>query len=319
VKSSDISTDSPSRSTPPWFADFKLLRELSKSGIVTLVLISVLSGFFIGHSFEQDIDWTRFLLTFFGILFLASGSSALNQVQEVEIDRRMPRTAGRPIPSGRISVGQALFFCGATIGLGLALLAILDLSLLVLGVIAVISYNGLYTLWWKRNHAFGAIPGAIPGALPIPMGSIGATGNWRDPGGWYLFSILFFWQMPHFWALAIKYRGDYAEGGIPTLPVQKGVDVTIRQIQIWCLAYVAISLAAPLFFRVGALYLSCTIIVGIMILKELYRFSQDPESKAWLRFFLWINLTLVVYLGALAIDQWSIHLIPGFKNLITIE
>ncbi|RYZ72571.1 MAG: protoheme IX farnesyltransferase [Proteobacteria bacterium] len=309
-------TNSPARL--PWFLDIKLLKELSKSGIVTLVLISVLGGFFISHSFERHIDWLRFTLTFFGVLFLASGSSALNQVQDQAIDLKMPRTASRPLPSGRMSTSQALFFCGVTIALGLVLLALLDLSLFVLGLIALLSYNVLYTLWWKRNHAFGAVPGAIPGALPILMGSIGATGNWKDPGGWYLFSILFFWQMPHFWTLAIKYRSDYADGGIPTLPVEKGVAVTIRQIQIWCLAYVAISLSAPLFFRVGALYLSCTLVVGVMILKELYQFSRAPESKAWLRFFLWINLTLIVYLGALAVDQWSIHLIPGFKNLFGI-
>src|SRR6185437_16687128 len=92
----------------------------------------------------------------------------------------------------------------------------------VLGLLAVLSYNGLYTLWWKRRWSYAAIPGAIPGALPILMGHYAAAGHLGAPAGIYLFLLLFFWQMPHFWVLALRFRADYEKGDFPTLPVTHG-------------------------------------------------------------------------------------------------
>src|SRR6185295_14280231 len=111
----------------------KLYRELSKSGIVALVLISVLGGYLIGHSPETPFDFTRLFVTLFGVLFLASGSSALNQIQERHIDAAMPRTAKRPLPSGRISLGHAWAFVAVTLTLGLFNLASLGRELLGYG------------------------------------------------------------------------------------------------------------------------------------------------------------------------------------------
>lgn len=291
-----------------------MVRELSKSGIVTLVLISVLGGYLIGQPSETSLSWARMLLTLLGILFLASGSSALNQYQERDIDAQMPRTSGRPLPSGRLSPTAALSFIGVTLAAGLAILATLDFQLLVLGVAAVISYNGLYTLWWKKHWAYAAVPGAIPGALPILMGHAAASGNVFNPGGIYLFFILFFWQMPHFWALALRFQKDYEQGGFPTLPVKHGLGVTLKQIILWCLAYVGLAVIAPLFLKVGWIYLVPTLLISIKVLYELYRFVQEPESnqgtqsKRWIHFFLWVNFSLIVYLFFAALDLWSIFL-----------
>lgn len=292
----------------------QLYRELSKSGIVALVLISVLGGYLAGHPFEQSLDWGRLALTLLGLLLLGSGSSALNQVQERHIDAQMPRTAQRPLPSGRISLPHALVFSFGGILAGTALLGWLDSRLAVLGAIAVVSYNVLYTLWWKKKMAFAAIPGAIPGALPILMGYLSASGALFDRGGIYLFAILFFWQMPHFWVLALKYSDDYARGGIPTLPVAHGGGVTVKQIVLWCLAYVALALGAPLFFPVGSVYLSLTVAMSLKLLWELWAFTKAPESKKWLHFFLWINFSLIVYVGGVVADLWSIYLIRIFTR-----
>ena len=305
---------SPVRFQPQKLLRLKLLKELSKSGIVTLVMISVTAGYLVGQPFERAFDFLHLLRSFAGILLLAAGSSALNQIQEVEIDRRMPRTANRPLPSGRITIPEAAFFSALTIVGGVAILATIQISLALFGLAAVASYNGLYTLWWKKTMAFGAVPGAIPGALPILMGYVAADGNWKSPGGWYLFFLLFFWQMPHFWSLAIRYADDYESGGIPTLPVAKGVPVTVYQIALWCFAYVALSLAAPLFLRVGSVYLGTTLITGCIVLWQLKNFLKHEAKTTWLRFFLWVNFSLIFYLGALVIDQWSIHLIPFFKS-----
>ncbi|NBU20742.1 protoheme IX farnesyltransferase [bacterium] len=289
-------------------SQLKAIKELSKSGIVTLVLISVFAGYLIGQPGETDFQIKRMALTLIGVLFLASGSSALNQIQERDIDAQMPRTAQRPLPSGTLSLPVAILFTLASLLAGLSLLAYLDIILFALGGLALISYNGLYTLWWKRKWAYAAVPGAIPGALPILMGHLAATQDLFHPGGIYLFFILFFWQMPHFWALALRYQEDYQKGGFPVLPIKHGPLVTLKQIGIWCVAYLGLALIAPLFLKVRWIYLVPTLLMGSKVALELLRFAKNPEGKLWLRFFLWVNFSLVVFLGAAALDLWSIYL-----------
>ncbi len=293
----------------------RVFTELSKSGIVTLVLISVFAGYLIGQPSELPFDWKRMLLTLLGLLFVASGSSALNQYQERTIDAQMPRTSGRPLPTGRISPTAVLIFVGITILVGSFILYTLSPSLFYLGLLAIFSYNGLYTLWWKKHWAFGAVPGAIPGALPILMGFTSAQGEILHPAGLYLFFLLFFWQMPHFWSLAIRYQKDYEQGGFPTLPVKLGLGVTLHQIILWCLAYVGIAVIAPLFLPVRWIYLIPTLLMSLKVIQELYGFVKSPESKKWLHFFLWVNFSLIIYLAAAVIDLWCIYLpIPHFTR-----
>jgi protoheme IX farnesyltransferase len=221
----------------------------------------------------------------------------------------MPRTAKRPLPSGRLSPTSVIAFVVGSVSLGLVLLSQISATLLGLGLAAVVFYNVLYTMWWKRRWAYAAIPGAVPGALPILMGHQAAHGQLASPAGWYLFFILFFWQMPHFWVLALKFREDYAAGGFPTLPVARGTRVTIARIVIWCLGYVGLALIAPLFFHVGWTYMLGAGAVSAAILIELVRFARLPEEgRNWLKFFLWINFSLIFYLGFLAIDLWSVYL-----------
>src|SRR4051812_28077740 len=128
--STAVVTPAPTFSSSGLGNRIAIYRELSKSGIVALVLISVLGGYLVGHRPELAFDWGRLALTLFGILFLASGSSALNQLQEQAEDALMPRTAGRPLPSGRISLLEAGAFVGVTLSLGLLLLSWLDPMLL---------------------------------------------------------------------------------------------------------------------------------------------------------------------------------------------
>lgn len=271
------------------------------------MVISVLGGFVIGHPFELPFPLLKALATLLGVLLLSAGSSALNQVQEADLDARMPRTSQRPIPSGKLSIPQALGVSLLLILLGGAVLMVTDLQVAALGAVAVLLYNGLYTLWWKPNWAFAAIPGAIPGALPVLMGYVSASGRLIDLPGAYLFLILFYWQMPHFWSLALRFREDYSLGGIPTLPVAHGIHATLKHIGIWSAGYAALLLLAPFVLGVGALYLG---IIGLFIFKvmvELLRFVRNPDSKQWLRFFLWVNFSLVAFLFAASLDLWWIY------------
>ncbi|MDR3608070.1 MAG: heme o synthase [Oligoflexia bacterium] len=287
---------------------FATYRELAKSGIVTLVLISVIGGYLIGHPMELPFTPGRLALTLLGVLLLSSGASALNQYQERHIDSAMPRTAKRPLPSGRMGEPHALLFIAISLVAGLIILFLLGIHLLALGVAAVIFYNGFYTLWWKKHWAFAAVPGAIPGAIPILMGYAAARGDVFTPGGAYLFFMLFFWQMPHFWVLALRFRSDYALGRFPTLPVALGEGVTVVQIVTWCLGYIGIALAAPLFLRIGTFYLAIAVPVCAILLYQLVGFVRAEEKssgKAWLRFFLGVNFSLILFIAAAAFDVWS--------------
>lgn len=303
----------------------KAFLKLAKSGIVTLVVISVLGGFLMGVPMEKPLQLGLLLRTLLGVLFLAAGSSAWNQIQDLDMDRLMPRTAKRPLASGDMSLKTAWTFVAITLGLGAGLLSSISWAALTLGLAAVVSYNGLYTLWWKRKWAFAAIPGAVPGALPILIGYVGAHSSGEvaglsgptqfshllDPAGIFLFAVLFFWQMPHFWVLAIKFRDDYKAGGVPTLSVARGTEVTVQQILLWCLGYSALSLLGPLFLDVKVIYAAMVIVISAILLWQLYRFVKEPLSKRWLHFFLWVNFSLIFYLAAAVIDRWMmIWMVP---------
>ena len=284
------------------------LFDLTKAEIVLLEVITLAGGFFIGHSLERPVNWSLFLLTFFGTGMLAAGSGALNQIQEHQKDRLMERTRNRPIPSGRISLPFAMGTAATLFLTGTVLLSQVSGTVLALGWLAVLCYNGLYTLWWKPKLAFAAVPGAIPGAIPILIGYQATVGNLADLRGIYLFALLFFWQMPHFWVLALKYSDDYNKGGFPTLPVAKGGDVTRFQITLWCLAYSALGLLSTLFFPTGLIGVIGSMLVSAWLLWELLRFLSHPEKKTWLRFFLSINFSLLLYLFVISADLWSILL-----------
>jgi len=305
---------------------WKAFAALAKSGIVSLVVLSVGGGYLIGQSFEHQFDLIRFLKTLLGILLLSAGSGALNQVQERHIDAKMPRTQNRPLPSGTISLNEAITFVGVTLTAGAILLSTIDRVLLGLGIFAVLSYNGLYTLWWKRKMPFAAVPGAIPGALPILMGYLAAlpqpTLNLEtSAAGYFLFALLFYWQMPHFWVLAMKYREDYAEGSIPTLPVALGNEKTKAHIWIWGLGYIAIPLVAPGFLpALGSLYMTLASLTSLWVLWEMNQFRRAAQpatgtSKGWLRFFLAVNFSLIFYLIAMVVDLWWIYFLPEISNL----
>src|SRR5262245_50323477 len=145
--------------------------ELSKFGIVLLVLVSAGAGFMLRAPLGPDFPWLQGLLVLVGVMLLSSGASALNQVQERRRDALMARTAGRPIPSGRLTTPQGLLFAAVAIAAGTATLWFgLGKTAGVLGLIAAVFYNGVYTTWLKPTSPFAAVPGAIPGAIPPVIG-----------------------------------------------------------------------------------------------------------------------------------------------------
>lgn len=285
----------------------RLLRgylKLTKTGIILFSIVSALAGYAVSYRFGQSLDPLHPILLVIGLYLVAGGGFALNQAQEWKIDARMDRTSKRPIPSGLFSPLQ-----GYAIGIFMALTGLLVLAMLgpwpaLLALFTLVLYNGIYTLVWKKYWAFGAVPGAIPGAMPVVIGySVNQPEIWR-PDCIYLFLVLFLWQMPHFWSLAIRFREDYRQGGIPVLPVKVGVDRSLYHIGLYVFAYVGVALMAPWFLRAHALYLLLVFPISIKLIWEFFKYFQAREGKAWLPFFLWTNLSLLVYLAVPVMDKW---------------
>ena len=187
--------------------------ELCKVRISLFSSCSALTGFLLaGREFRPEA-----LILIIGVFLLACGSSALNQYQERETDSLMPRTERRPIPSGRIESSHALIFSIMLIFLGsLTLLLTGRVTALLLGLLAVVWYNGLYTLL-KRKSAFALIPGSLVGIIPPAIGWVTAGGIFSDPGLIALCFFFFLWQVPHFWLLVLHYGREYEKAGLPSL------------------------------------------------------------------------------------------------------
>ncbi|MCX7978327.1 MAG: protoheme IX farnesyltransferase [Bdellovibrionaceae bacterium] len=284
---------------------FKVYAELTKFGIVVFVIISGLAGYATGFVIERPFDPKHLLMALLGLYFLSSGSLALNQVQEWRLDQKMPRTAGRPIASGKIKPAAAAILAFVWIWVGLNILFEQSPAAGWVGLVSTILYNGLYTIYLKPKWIFAAVPGAVPGALPVTIGYAAANPDIFNSESIYLFLIMFLWQMPHFWTLAIRYREDYGKGGVPTLPVALGVEKTIYHIGLYTLAYVGVALAAPLFVHASWAWLFVVFPLTAKILLEFRRFQKSNGQERGLAFFLWLNVTVLVFLFLPVIDKWS--------------
>lgn len=282
----------------------KLFLDLTKSGIVLFVLVSGLAGYALSASPYEPWDLLRLILTLTSLYFYSAGSFAINQAQEWQIDQKMPRTFLRPIPSGRITVVQAWILGLGFVCLGVFAGFLVNPIVAGLGFLTVILYNVLYTLYWKKKWAFGAVPGAIPGAMPVVIGYAANTEFLLQPDLIYAFLIMFLWQMPHFWSLAIRFKDDYDKGGIPVLPVCLGTGPTLFHMGLYMFAYVGLAIASPWFTSAYFLYLFVVLPFALKILYEFFRYYKSEAQKRWLPFFLWTNFSVLVFLIAPVLDKW---------------
>src|SRR5262245_10428321 len=288
---------------------FGAYAELSKLGIVLLVLVSSGAGFLLRAPLGADFPWSQGLLMLCGVMLLSCGASALNQVQERRRDALMARTASRPIPSGRLSTRRGLLFAAVGIAAGALVLWLgVGKTAGVLGVIAAVFYNGVYTVWLKPTSPFAAVPGAIPGAIPPVIGWVAGGGQPTDTGTLILFGILFLWQMPHFWALSLRYRVDYAAGGFPMVSESVGVEGTARLILLYALGLTAWSLAAPTFGVGGPVALLAAAALGARLIWLASKFARQPEDpRGWLSLFLFSNFYLLLLFLVMVAERLARH------------
>jgi protoheme IX farnesyltransferase len=273
---------------------------LTKPGITVMVAITAAVGFYLASS-RGAFDWKVFLHMVGGTLLSSAGAAAFNMLMERELDARMDRTKGRPLPSGRMAPVEAAVFGGVLCAAGLAWLAVgVNLLTAVLSGLTMLSYLVLYTPL-KTKSSVCTLVGAIPGALPPVMGWAAARGS-VELGAWVLFLILFFWQLPHFLALAWMYREDYARAGFPMLSVEEPTGAsTGRQVVLQTLALLVVSILPFGFQMAGDGYLVAALVLGAAFLGFGVAFAADRSRSRASRLFLASITYLPLLLGALAL------------------
>ena len=292
-----ISSDRPagSEAPPSKLADLVALGKPSVTGMNVLMALGGMA--LAGVTLQAHVV----VFAMLGTALAVASANALNMVIEREGDKLMARTASRPLPQGRLSVRAALAFglgCGL---LSFVFLAGVNTATLGLGIFALLAYVLVYTPL-KRRSTLSLLVGAVPGAVPPLIGWTAATGR-IDLPGLTLFGILLVWQIPHFIAISLYRKSDYARAGIRTIPVVRGDAVAKAQAIAWATALVPISLALVPLEVAGLLYGSVALVMGLWFLgwslKGLSRDAGAPWARA---FFLRSLVYLPVLTLALALD-----------------
>jgi len=249
-----------SRTEPAARATVGSYVRLTKPRIIELLLITTVPMMMLSAG-GWPSTW-RVLATVVGGTLSAGGANVLNNVCDRDIDQLMDRTAGRPLVTKEIPVSRALPF-GVALGvlghLGLAVVVGALAAWLTTG--ALLFYVFVYTLGLKRRTSQNIVIGGVAGAIPVLVGSAAVDGSISFESV-LLFVVVVLWTPPHFWALAIRYRDDYRKAAVPMLPVQVGVEATIRQIRAYTVATVAASLAVVAGANAGLVYLVPTAMIG---------------------------------------------------------
>jgi heme o synthase len=275
--------------------------QLTKPRIIVLLLITTVGAMWIAA--EGKVDPILMIVTVVGGALASASANAINCLYDRDIDYLMERTRFRPIPSGRISPRDALLFA---IALALASFTLLysfaNLLAAVLAMSGIATYVGVYTCWLKRSSTQNIVIGGAAGAIPPLVGWAAVTGD-LSWGAWALFAIIFFWTPPHFWALALMIRDEYAKVGIPMLPVVVGDAPTTKQI---LLLPISLLLVFPLHVM-GGIYAAFAIYLGGTFIYKAWQLDQTPSDRTVARsVFKYSILYLMLLCIGMAIDSLPI-------------
>ncbi|HRK89112.1 MAG TPA: heme o synthase [Anaerolineales bacterium] len=273
---------------------------LSKPVIVLLLLVTTYGGLVAGGK-----AWPSASLTFwtlFGGALAAAGSSALNQYIDRELDKNMQRTSKRPLADGRLTPAEGLSY-----GLALCLVSYYVMAGYVNFLAALLSLAGIfyyvffYSVWLKKATVQNIVIGGGAGAIPPMVGWAAATGE-LTLAAWILFAIIFMWTPPHFWALAIVRKSDYARAGVPMLPVVEGEEKTRKQILIYTVELIAVTLLLPILNLAGTIYLVSAIVLGAFLFYAAWKvFRVGGNKVAWMMY-RWSSMYLAFIFLALILD-----------------
>ena len=270
----DTAALAPSRSTPARWQDYVALL---KPRVMSLVVFTGLTGLVCARTPLNPI------LAGVAILCIAVGagaSGALNMWFDADIDARMRRTRGRPVPMGKVQGADALAM-GVTLSLFSVGMMYLAVNALAAGLLAftILFYAVVYTMWLKRSTPQNIVIGGLAGALPPVIGWAAATGT-APLNAWLLCAIIFLWTPPHFWALSLYTAEDYAAVGVPMMPVVKGAASTRRQILIYSFILIPVAVAPAFTGLAGPLYLGISALGGLMFLTLAVRLALSHAGDA---------------------------------------
>jgi protoheme IX farnesyltransferase len=273
---------------------------LTKPRIVELLLVTTVPTMFIA---ERGIPSPWLVAaTLFGGALSAASANVINCYLDRDIDALMRRTARRPLPAHRVDPADALRF-GLVLGVaGFAWLwATVNLLSAVLATAAILFYVFVYTLGLKRRSTQNIVIGGAAGAVPVLVGWSAVTGRVELPA-LVLFAIIFYWTPPHFWALALRYKDDYAAAGVPMLPVVRGAAETSTQILYYTVLLVTVTLLLYPAGRMGAIYLAAAVALGAAFIWRALALRRDLSSKRAIRLFSFSNQYLALLFLAMALD-----------------
>jgi protoheme IX farnesyltransferase len=295
VSASAVQTGSSAAAARQVISDYL---ELTKPKVQSLLLLSTVTTMEVAG----NPSVSKIALTCAGGYLSAGGAGAVNHYYDRDIDAQMARTATRPIPAGRIAPRSALIY-----GCLLCALSFLLLSLTVnvlaasLALGGFVGYVGVYTVWLKRRTPQNIVIGGAAGAMPPLVGWAAARGSlsWTAV---YLFAIVFYWTPPHFWALSLLMKDEYAKVGVPMMPVVRGERETRRQILLYTLLLYAISQLPFCAGAFGDVYLACSMVLGLMFIGGAVWLYRRADRHAALRLYLFSLLYLALLFAAMVAD-----------------
>jgi protoheme IX farnesyltransferase len=273
---------------------------LTKPRIMSLLLLTGACGMIVGaRGFPSP---SLFVATMAGLALACGGASALNHVLDRDLDRHMRRTDRRPVAAARVAPTRALEFGLALSALSFVLLAsLVNVLAAVLALVGNLFYVFVYTRWLKRSTPQNIVIGGAAGAVPPLVGWAAATGN-LTIAALLLFAIVFFWTPPHFWALALLIREDYAEAGVPMLPVVRGERETTKQIALYSAVLVAVTASPFLWGTLGLPYLVAALVLGAIFFAFALRLRREATPHRAALLFHFSLLYLALLFAAMAAD-----------------
>jgi protoheme IX farnesyltransferase len=295
------------RPVPAWRQTVDDYVALTKPRVISLLLVTTLAGMFVtpaGAPPFHLVMWTLIA----GYL-MAGGANAVNMAYDVDIDRVMGRTRFRPVPSGRMTSGRALVFGLALAALSFAILVLfVNILSALLALAGFVYYTVIYTRWLKRSTWQNIVIGGGAGAIPPLVGWAAAYGQltWT---ALFLFIIVFYWTPPHFWALALMKRKDYAVAGVPMLPVVAGENETTHQIWLYSWGMVALSLVLVPLQAMGLIYLFSAVALGAVFLLRAWQVNQNHTPLKVLRLYKYSLVYLALLFVAMVVDRMVMQFI----------
>jgi heme o synthase len=286
----------------PLLATLGAYVRLTKPRVIELLLVTAVPPMVLAQQGMPALGLIAAVVV--GGALAAGGANTINCWIERDRDQLMKRTHNRPLPQGEIVPARALAFGIVLNVLAFALLAgAANLLAAVLTLSATLFYVFVYTLWLKPRTVQNIVIGGAAGAVPALVGWA-AVRNGLGAPAWLLFAIVFFWTPAHFWALAMKYRDDYAAAGVPMFPVVHGVELTTRRIAAYATITVALTFAMTLTGDVGRIYAAAVFVLGAVFVTRAFALVREPSPQRAIQFFAWSNVYLMLVFVAVAVDAF---------------